>query len=52
MIFKGDDVSIPKQTLPTESKAGNLYFIDVPGSKQSVIMIGKLAVSATDENAQ
>jgi len=49
--FTGDMVSIPKQVLPTESKAGNLYFIDVPGSKQSVIMIGKLALSATNENA-
>ena len=49
--FTSDLVSIPKQVLPTESKAGNLYFIDVPGSKQSVIMIGKLALAATDENA-
>ncbi len=49
--FTGDVVVLPKQVLPTASKAGNLYFIDVPGSKQSVIMIGKLALSATDENA-
>lgn len=50
-VFNGDAISLPKQKLPTESKAGNLYFVDVPGSKQSVIMIGKLALSATDENA-
>ena len=49
--FKGDVVSLPKQVLPTESKAGNLYFVDVPGSKQSVIRVGKLSLSATDENA-
>ena len=49
--FNGDAVNLPKQLLPTTSKAGNLYFVDVPGSKQSVIMIGKLALSATDENA-
>ena len=49
--FKGEDVLIPIQVLPTTSKAGNLYFIDVPGSKQSVIMIGKLVLSGTDENA-
>jgi len=49
--FSGDKVSLPKQILPTESKAGNFYFVDVPGSKQSVIMIFKLALSATDENA-
>ncbi|MFS4491847.1 M16 family metallopeptidase [Maribacter sp. 2308TA10-17] len=49
--FNGDAVPLPKQVLPTESKAGNLYFVDVPGSKQSVIRIGKLSLSATDENA-
>lgn len=49
--FNGDVVNIPKQVLPTDSKAGNLYFIDVPGSKQSVIMIGKLALAATDQDA-
>lgn len=49
--FNGIDIILPKQELPSESKAGNLYFVDVPGSKQSVIMIGKLVLSATDENA-
>jgi zinc protease len=44
-------VVLPKQVLPTANKAGNLYFIDVPGSKQSVIIIGKLSLSAIDENA-
>lgn len=49
--FKGASVELPKQNLPTESKAGTLYFVDVPGSKQSVIMISKLALSAKDEQA-
>ncbi len=49
--FAGETTSIANQELPTDSKAGNLYFIDVPGSKQSVIMIGKLVLSATDDNA-
>jgi zinc protease len=49
--FNGDPVNLSKQVLPAESKAGNLYFVDVPGSKQSVIMIGKLALSYTNENA-
>ncbi|MFT7158609.1 MAG: zinc protease [Parvicella sp.] len=49
--FNGDLVVLPKQVLPTANKAGNLYFIDVPGSKQSVIIIGKLSLSAIDENA-
>ena len=49
--FKADEVKIPKQELSSNTEAGNLYFIDVPGSKQSVIVIGKMALAATDENA-
>ncbi len=49
--FNGDAVNIPKQILPSKSKAGNLYFVNVPGSKQSVIMISKLGLSTADENA-
>ena len=49
--FKGDAIAMPSQKVPSETKAGNLYFIDVPGSKQSVLMIGKLVLSAKDENA-
>jgi len=49
--WKGNLISIPKQKLPNESKAGNLYFIDVPDSKQSVLYIGKLALSATSDEA-
>ncbi len=46
----------PAATIPTldivekENQIDQLYFIDMPGSKQSVIYIGKLALSATDEN--
>ncbi len=50
--WKGDDIALSTQKLPAQDKAGNLYFIDVPGSKQSVLYIGKLAVSANDENAK
>lgn len=34
--------------LPEKAKSGNLYFIDVPDAKQSVLLTGKLALSATD----
>jgi zinc protease len=33
------------------AQAGNLYFIDFPGAKQSVIYAGRLAVTATDPNS-
>ena len=30
---------------------GTLYFVDVPDAKQSVVYIGKLALSGTDKNS-
>ncbi|GEQ86354.1 peptidase M16 [Patiriisocius marinistellae] len=50
--WKGENIALKTQQLPSQDKAGNLYFIDVPGSKQSVLYIGKLAVSANDEDAK
>lgn len=38
----------PAVELPTESKAGQVYFIDVPAAKQSVIYMGNLAVSSSN----
>ncbi|SDB35925.1 zinc protease [Flavobacteriaceae bacterium MAR_2010_188] len=42
-------ITDPKQ--PNEDVAGNLYFIDVPGAKQSVIYVGNLALSKNDPDA-
>jgi zinc protease len=44
-------VSLPESKIASEGEAGKLYFIDFPEAKQSVILIGKLALSATDGNA-
>lgn len=44
-------VTLPDYPLPSETQKDQLYFVDFPGAKQSVIMIGKLALSETDENA-
>ncbi|PKV51331.1 zinc protease [Aquimarina sp. MAR_2010_214] len=43
-----ESVVIPKIEISEKDQAGHLYFIDVPESKQSVIFIGKLALSATN----
>ncbi len=43
-----EGVAIPEITISQKDKTDQLYFIDVPGSKQSVIFIGKLALSATN----
>jgi zinc protease len=48
--WEGKEVKIPSYTLPTNSIAGNMYFIDVPDAKQSVLVLGKLALSAADKD--
>jgi len=50
--WKGAALVLSEQALPPQDKAGNLYFIDVPDAKQSVLYIGKLAVNAIDEDAK
>ena len=42
---------IKEDEIAAKGEAGTLYFIDVPDAKQSVILIGKLALSENDENA-
>ncbi len=44
-----NDLLLPVYPLPQKRKSESLFFIDVPGAKQSVLAIGKLAVSAQDE---
>jgi zinc protease len=46
--WKAKPVSLPKYSLPEQSKGGTVYFIDVPDAKQSVLYVGKLGVSAAD----
>ena len=42
------DVQLVSYETPPADNSGNLYFIDFPGAKQSVIYIGKLAISGFD----
>ena len=41
-------VEIPAQPAPPELAGRTVYFVDVPGAKQSVLQVGRLALSATD----
>ena len=43
-----DGAALPDYALPEQDRGGQVYFIDVPGSKQSVLNIGKLTVGSTD----
>ncbi len=49
--WKGQAPQIPNFELPSENIKNTVYFIDVPDSKQSVLNIGKLALSAKNEEA-
>ncbi len=42
------EVSFPVYTLPEGLTASKIYFVDVPGAKQSVINIGYLAMARTN----
>ena len=46
--WEAKQVAKPSYELPENSLAGNLYFIDVPNSKQSTLILGRLALSASD----
>ncbi len=49
--WNGTDIAIPTYKAVEEAIPGTLYFIDVPNSKQSVLYIGKQALSAAHEDA-
>jgi len=44
------EVTIPEYALPEPLEGSIVYFVDVPGAKQSVIRIGYLAMARTDDN--
>lgn len=46
--WKVKNVFFPKYTLPAPLDTSAIFFVDVPGAKQSVISIGYLALSRTD----
>jgi len=49
--WKGSAPELPVYRLPAQSRAGTVYFIDMPDAKQSVLYVGKLGVSALDPDA-
>jgi len=48
---RASEGKLSKPAIPAQSHEGKVFFIDVPGSKQSVITIGRLTVSSTDEDS-
>ncbi|MEQ9467863.1 MAG: pitrilysin family protein [Ekhidna sp.] len=50
LSWTSKDVQMATYDRPSMEKGGNLYFIDFPGAKQSVIYIGKAAISGMNPN--
>lgn len=50
-IVKPATSGAAKPETPQQGNAGKVFFIDVPGSKQSVIYVGKLVLASTDADA-
>ena len=46
--WKGSEIKLPVYALPPQPEVSQIYFIDVPGAKQSVINIGCLSMARTD----
>lgn len=42
------DAAIPDYAIPAQENAGKVFFVDVPGSKQSVLRLGKLVPASGD----
>ncbi|NNJ52599.1 MAG: insulinase family protein [Ignavibacteriaceae bacterium] len=50
MKWEKKDVEIPEYPFPARPDVASLYFVDFPDAKQSVIMIGNLALKYIDED--
>jgi zinc protease len=48
--WKAKEVNAPRYGTPASVAKGGVYFIDFPDAKQSVLYVGRLALSANDEN--
>ncbi len=48
--WKAKEVSLPDMTFPSAVESPEVYFVDIPNAKQSVIQIGRLTVDGNDED--
>ena len=46
--WKGEAIEMPRFERPKTDVAGKVFFVDMPGAKQSVLYAGKLGVSGND----
>ena len=50
--WEAREVMKPGQPLPPDLEGQTVYFVDVPGAKQSVLRVGRLTLSAVDPDAR
>jgi zinc protease len=48
--WQGQTIAFPEYNLPASPDASKIYFVDVPGAKQSVINIGCIGLPRTDKD--
>lgn len=48
--WKTKPVTLPSYEIPNQVNGGKVFFIDVPGAKQSVLYVGKLSLSSTNSD--
>ncbi|UCG28835.1 MAG: insulinase family protein [Bacteroidales bacterium] len=48
--WESKEVTFPEYVLPPPVEESKIYFVDVPGAKQSVIRIGNIALARTDND--
>jgi zinc protease len=49
--WKTKETSLPTYQIPSQTNGGTVYFIDMPGAKQSVLFVGKLSYSMVDPDS-
>lgn len=49
--WKAKATTTPKLPAPQPAPSGNVYFVDFPEAKQSVLYVGRLSLPATDPNS-
>jgi len=48
--WESKDVEIPEFVLPENNRGENVYFVDIPGSRQSIIRSGYVAISKSSDD--
>lgn len=48
--WEAKEITFPEYEIPPQTETAQIYFVDMPGAKQSVIKIGNLSLARTDKD--